>query len=216
MKRIAFCVATVCLTTAWSQDPRGSIVGRITDASNALVPNVEVRAKNNDTGVTASAKTNASGVYSIPFLLPSTYQISAELTGFKRVVRDGIQVRVSETVELNLQLEVGTVGETVEVTAEAPLLDTAGSSLGQVVDQRRIQELPIAAGNPLELMLLAPGIVEPSRFAWKPAFNFREINADGNGATSNEFQIDGVSNTFAEGNAGRSRYAFAPPSSGVR
>src|SRR5687768_536214 len=148
MKKCKLCVATFWLAMAWAQDPRGAIVGRITDASNAVIPNVEVRVKNNETGVTASAKSNASGVYSIPFLLPATYQISAELTGFKRVVREGIQVRVSETVELNLQMEVGAVGEVVQVTAEAPLLDTAGSSLGQVVDQRRIQELPIAAGQP--------------------------------------------------------------------
>jgi hypothetical protein len=84
-----------------------------------------------------------------------------------------------------------------------------------VVDHRRITELPIGAGNPLQLMLLTPGITEPSTFSWRAAWNFRQIVSDGNGATSNEFQIDGVSNTYADSSAGQSRYAFAPPQSSV-
>src|SRR4026208_2417377 len=107
-------------------------------------------------------------------------------------------------------MEIGTVAETLEVKDDTPLLDFAGASLGQVVDHRRITELPIGAGNPLQLMLLAPGITEPSTFSWRAAWNFRQIGSDGNGVTNNEFQIDGVSNTFADSSAGQSRYAFAP------
>jgi hypothetical protein len=88
--------------------------------------------------------------------------------------------------------------------------------MGQVIDTRRILELPIAAGNPLELTLLTPGMIEPSKFAWKAAWNFRNITSDGNPAYTSEYQIDGVSNTFAEGNTGRNRYAFAPPASAVQ
>ena len=95
------------------------------------------------------------------------------------------------------------------------MLETADASLGQVIDQRRATELPITAGNPLQLMLLAPGVTEPSTFMWKPAFNFRQLSSDGNGVTNNEFQIDGVSNTFADSTAGQSRYAFAPPQTSV-
>jgi len=210
---------SLCLllaASALAQDPRGAIAGRVTDATNAVAPNVEVRATNIDTRVSATAKTNAAGIFKIPFLLPGTYTVTAELTGFKRFVREGVQVRVSETADLTIQMDVGAITETVEVKAETPLLDTTGASLGQVVDQRRVTDLPNVAGNPLELILLTPGIIEPSRFVWKPAFNFREVTVDGNGATNNEFQIDGVSNTFAEANAGRSRYAFAPPASAVR
>jgi hypothetical protein len=76
--------------------------------------------------------------------------------------------------------------------------------------------LPVSAGNPLELTLLTPGMVEPSRFLWKAAWNFRDISSDGNRAASSEFQIDGVSNTFADGSSGGSRYAFAPPQTAVR
>jgi hypothetical protein len=200
---------------AYAQDPRGTVTGVVLDSSQAAVPGVEVRATNSETGVTASAKSNAAGNYNIPFLLPGTYRISAESAGFKHFSREGIQVRVSETVSVNVPMEVGAVTDTIEVRAETPLLDTAGASLGQVIDQRRATELPITAGNPLQLLLLAPGIVEPSTFVWKPAFNFRQISSDGNGVTNNEFQIDGVSNTFADSTAGQSRYAFAPPQTSV-
>ena len=214
IRTIGVCVLLVALG-ANGQDPRGNISGRVTDSTQALVPGVEVRAINVDTGTAASAKSNASGTYNIPFLLPGTYRVTAEIAGFKRFVREGIQVRVSETVDLGIQMEVGAVTETIEVKAESPLLDTAGSSLGQVVDQRRALELPIAAGNPLQLILLTPGLTEPSTFLWKPAWNFRQLTVDGNGATNNEFQIDGVSNTFADSTAGQSRFAFSPPQSAV-
>jgi hypothetical protein len=77
---------------------------------------------------------NATGNYQIPFLTPGSYRVTAELTGFKRFVRDNIEIRVGETVDLPIQMEIGQVTETVEVTASTPLLDTASSSLGQVVD----------------------------------------------------------------------------------
>jgi hypothetical protein len=208
--------AILCLTAAaLAQDPRGSIRGRVTDASGAFVPRAAVSAVSASTGVRASAETNAEGMYNIPFLLPGMYTVTAELTGFKTWSRGSVQVRVSETTELDIAMTVGAITESVEVTAATPLLDTAAASLGQVIDTRRIQELPIAAGNALELTLLTPGMVEPSKFAWKPAWNFRNIASDGNPAYTSEYQIDGVSNTFAEGNTGRNRYAFAPPATAI-
>ena len=198
------------------QDPRGALRGRVTDQSGALMANVDVRATNVASGVAVASRTNAAGVYNIPFLLPAIYNVTAELQGFKKFTQTGVQIRVAEVTELNIAMEVGGLTETIEVKDETPLLDTASSSLGQVVDQRRILELPIAAGNPLELVLLTPGMVEPSKFLWKPAWNFRNVTSDGNPAYTTEYTIDGVSNTFAEGNAGRSRYAFAPPATAIR
>lgn len=200
---------------ALAQDPRGAIIGRVTDSSEAVIPGVDVVAENPATGVRTSTATNASGNYRLPFLLPGMYTVSTEAPGFKRFVRSGVEVRVSETSTVNIMMEVGPVTESMQVTADTPLLDTAGSSLGQVVNSRGILELPTAAGNALELTLLAPGMVEPSKFLWKPAWNFRNVTSNGNPAHSEDYQIDGVSNTFAEGNAGRSRYAYAPPSAAI-
>src|SRR5688500_3384562 len=213
---VASIAAMLCVvSTAFAQDPRGALRGRVTDASSAVIPGATVSAENTATGVRAVAQTNTDGMYSIPFLLPGVYNLTAELSGFNKWSRPGVQVRVSETTEVNVTMTVGAVTEIVEVKARTPLLDTTSASLGLVVDQRRIQELPIAAGNALELTLLTPGMIEPSKFAWKPAFNFRNIAGDGNPSFTTEYQIDGVSNTFAEGNAGRNRYAFAPPTEAI-
>jgi hypothetical protein len=111
-----------------AQDPRGALRGRVIDQTGSVVPNVEVRITNVESGVTISARSNETGTYHIPFLLPGTYTAGAELDGFKKFLRSGVQIRVSETVELDIAMEVGAVAETVEVKAEPPLLDTAGAS----------------------------------------------------------------------------------------
>src|SRR5688572_30493367 len=216
LSRILCSLLAAGLSVVQAQDPRGSLRGRVSDQSGAVLPRASIRATSVESGVALSAATNESGNYSIPFVLPGFYNVEVEVTGFKLFRQTGVQVRVSETTDLNIAMEVGGVSERVEVTAETPLLDTASASLGQVIDTRRIQELPVSAGNPLELTLLTPGMVEPSRFLWKAAWNFRDISSDGNRAASQEFQIDGVSNTFADGQSGGSRYAFAPPQTAVR
>jgi hypothetical protein len=195
-----------------AQESRGTIIGRVTDASGAVLPGVTVKITSVSTNVTLTAETNSSGSFNVPFLLPGEYRVMAELTGFKRFVQDGVQVRVSETVELNVSLQVGAVTETTEIKSETPLLDTASPSLGQVIDERRVHELPIWSGNPSELTLLAPGVMNATDMRLRKAgFNNApsQIATDGNGQYNNEFTIDGVPNTFANGNV--ARVAFSPP-----
>ncbi len=201
-----------------AQDPRGTLLGIVSDSTGAVIPAVDIRATNAETGVTATAQTNASGRYTLPYLLSGTYTVTAELTGFKRFQRSGVQIRVGEPTELVVTMEVGQVSESVEVSAATPILDTASSSLGQVIDQRRIMELPTLAGNAFELALLTPGVVNGTNLRdRKPAFNNgnSQISTDGNGTYNNEFQIDGVSNTFADGGQ-RARVAFSPPQSSIQ
>lgn len=210
-------MAITCVV-ALAQDPRGTLRGRVTDSTGAVIPGTLVRATNAATGTSASARTNESGNYNLPFLIPGTYTVSAEQTGFKSFSREGVRVLVAEIVELPIQMEVGQMTESVVVTAESPLLDTTSPSLGQVIDERRITELPTLAGNPFELTLLTPGVMNGTNLRdRKPAFNNggSQISTDGNGLYNNEFQIDGVSNTFAEGN-GRARVAFSPPQTAVQ
>src|SRR5574340_930194 len=201
---------SLCLAGFLSaQDPRGNISGTVFDNSQAVVPGVRIRAVNSETGVAASAVTNQTGHYSIPFLIPGTYKITAEITGFKSFTRDGIEVRVGETVDLAIHMEVGAVSETVEVQAETPLLDTASASLGQVMDQRRIVELP----------QLTPGVVNTGNMRLRKAMApeaTSEVAADGSGSYNNEFQIDGISNMAFDRGRGYARVAFSPPSSAVR
>ncbi|MCC6265066.1 MAG: carboxypeptidase regulatory-like domain-containing protein [Bryobacterales bacterium] len=210
------CALALCIT-AVAQDPRGTIVGTVTDTTGAAIMGAEVRATNNATGVVASARTNESGRFALPFQLVGMYSLSTELQGFKRSARDGVQVRIGETTEINITLQIGEVTETVEVSAAAPVLDTTTPSLGQVLDERRLVELPTLAGNPFELALLTPGVVNGTNMRdRKPAFNngSSQISTDGSGTYNNEFQIDGVSNTFAGG--GNARVAFSPPQTAIQ
>jgi hypothetical protein len=151
-----FCVLCVLILAAplAAQDARGSIVGRVTDISGAVVPGAEVRAINVATGVAASSRTNQSGNYTLPYLPPGIYTVSTEMTGFKRFVRENVQVRVNDVVQLDIPMELGDVTEAVQVTAETPLLTTTEASLGQVIDERRINELPLFAGNAMDLVHL--------------------------------------------------------------
>ncbi len=134
MKSRYLCVVVLLLLAASSplvgQDPRGTLLGKVTDATGAVMPGVEVRVTNAETGVTLTAVTNESGNFNIPFILPAVYKVTAEMPGFKGYARDGVQIRVGQAVELSIPMEVGEINQTVNVTAETPVLDTAGASLG--------------------------------------------------------------------------------------
>ncbi len=203
---------TLAASSINAQDPRGTILGRVTDATGAVVPNAEVRATNENTGVAAAARTNAAGNFTLPYLLTGNYILTCELTGFKKWVRPGIQVRINDSVEVNIDLQVGQTSETIEVKDTTPLLSTAEASLGQVVDERRVLELPQFAGNAMDLVHLAPGTINATDMRLRKAgFNSApsQFSTDGGPSNQNEFSIDGVSNTFSAGTA--PRVAFSPP-----
>jgi hypothetical protein len=207
------CSAWLLTSVGFAQESRGTIIGRVADASGAALPNVRVNIVSTATNVTVTATTNEEGRFSAPFLLPGLYRVAAEVTGFKRFVQTGVEVRVSETTDLNISMQPGDVTEAVEIAAATPLLDTAGSSLGQVIDERRVQELPLFAGNPMELTLIATGVVNSTDMRLRKAgFNNApsQFSSDGNGQFNNDFTIDGIPNNFPVGN-GQSRVAFSPP-----
>src|SRR3954453_23008305 len=154
--KVAACFVLFCgAFSAFGQETRGAIQGRVLDSTGGAIPGAQVKAVNTATGVELSAATNESGNCTLPYLLAGTYRIQAQAKGFKRSVRDVIELRINDRVDLNFELEVGQTSESIEVTADAPLLDTASSSLGQVVDQRRITELPTFGGSVMSLVQLA-------------------------------------------------------------
>ena len=217
LKSIA--VLSIAACALFAQDPRGGITGTVVDETGGFVPGVKVRATNIETGVPASAETNQAGQYRLPYLPGGFYRINAEVTGFKSFVRDKVEVRVGEMLDLAIRMEVGAVTETVQVTAETPVLETASASLGQTIDSRRIQELPQRGGNPLELALLTPGVVNATNMRLRKAMApeaTSEIAADGAGRFNNEFQVDGITNTAADRGRGYGRVAFSPPQAAVR
>jgi hypothetical protein len=219
MKRFALALLAALLTSApaGAQETRGSITGTVTDPTGAAIAGAKVVMTNTETNTAVEGETGPTGVYSVPYLLPGRYRVSVEAPGFKRVVREGIELRISDRLNLDLQLEVGGVAETINVTAETPLLEVSTATTGQVIDRRRIAELPLAEGNPLTLVQLAPGIVVFGNYTSNSALsssgpsNF-EVNGSPGG---NEFTLDGSPNTADRAGNGAARVGLQPPTDAV-
>lgn len=157
-----FSLSLMCLQLntwpAFAQEFRGSITGQVTDTAGAAVRDAKVTITNSATNVSTSTTTNEEGSYTVLYLMPGDYTVSVEAQGFKKLTQQGIQVRVNDQLKLDLKLEVGAVQEAVSVTSNAPLLETVSASTGQVIDDRRISELPLSDGNPFVLSRLVPGV----------------------------------------------------------
>ncbi|MCX6626430.1 MAG: TonB-dependent receptor [Candidatus Solibacter sp.] len=168
----------------------GSIVGTVTDASGAAVPEAAVALTNAGTGERRSAQTDGNGNYQFVNLVPGSYKIDIARTGFKHLTRDGIQVQVQASVRIDAAMQVGEVTQTLEVNAQTPLLQTEQSALSQVVEGRTMQEMPLNGRNVLNLVSLVAGVVPQGSTSGNPMGN------QGGGATTNpngwgNYQIGG-------------------------
>jgi hypothetical protein len=216
-------VGVVCLqlviVPAVGQEFRGSISGRVTDASGAAVVGARVTVTNVAMNTSSTVNSDESGNYSVSYLAPGRHSVSVEAQGFRKLLHSDIEVRVADKLTLDLQLEVGTVQEAVNVTAGAPLLDAGTASAGQVIDRRRISELPLSDGNPFTLVRLAPGIgyIGDLKFS-RPFDNNGSSDFISDGVPrvgGHEFTLDGVPNTDDNGSSGN-RVAFIPPADAVQ
>ena len=198
---------------ALAQESRGSISGTVKDNSGGALPGVTVTATKKDTNQATSAVTNEAGSFNLLFLQPGMYAVTAELSGFKKTIRDNVEVRVNDRMGIDLSMEIGGIEETVTVTAESPLLETRSASQGQVIDEKRISLLPLSDGNPFILARLAPGMAYTGDLKFsRPFDNAGTTNVVADGAPGvNEFTLDGSPN-MASGN----RVAFVPPSDAVQ
>src|SRR5712692_3534728 len=100
----------------WAQEGRGTITGRVTDESGGVIAGADVRVTNKETGATAATRSNETGNYTIPYLMPGTYILSAEISGFKKIDRRGIEVRVGDVLNIDVPLQIGNRTESVEVS----------------------------------------------------------------------------------------------------
>jgi hypothetical protein len=210
MKWIRTAAALALLATpGFAQESRGSIRGRVTDSSGAVIPGASVTVTNVNTNARASGETNEEGNFDIPYLLPGSYEVAVERQGFAKALRENIEIRVGDRLTLDFDLKLGGVADSIVVNAETPLLETANASIGIVMDEKRIRELPVIGGNAFYLTRLSPGVtVSGGRSAGNPmdlgaASGSAIVNGTRTG--SSEVTLDGVPN-MQEGNA-----AFVPP-----
>ena len=181
-----------------AQESRGTILGRVTDSSKAVVPKASVRAINLDTNTGASGTTNDDGNFELSYLLPGSYRLEVEIAGFRKFVRGPLTVSVADRLQVDVALEVGNISEVMNVSASASVLETSTASLGMIIEGRRIAELPLPNGNPWSLAQLAPGVtsmIAPGHYNLPGATDIpNNIALDGNASRSAEFTLDGVPN----------------------
>jgi hypothetical protein len=201
------------------QETRGTIVGSVTDSTGAAVANASVKITNIATNVSTDTTTNGDGNFTVPFLNAGTYRVAFEAPNFKKLVQENVQLQVAARLELNVQLEAGNIAEIVTVEADNTALETATASVGQVVDRRRISELPLADGNPFFLSRLAGGVAPTvlGPDAGRPFSNSEPSSVTTNGAPNgNEYTLDGAPNTADRRPGIGNRVSFAPSTDSVQ
>ena len=144
---------------ALAQSTGGRIIGRVTDPSGAVVPSATVTITNDATGVSNQTQSTKSGDYSFPTVAVGTYTIDFEATGFKKLTHKQVALDLNETLTVNGTLQLGAKTETVEVTSEAPLIDTSSTQLGATVDSLMATQLPLNTRDTYQLLQLQPGVM---------------------------------------------------------
>jgi hypothetical protein len=196
--RVFAIVALLALVSsaAMGQSFTGVINGVVKDSSGAVVPNAELSLINVNTNEARKQVSNAIGRYVFPMLPPGSYRLEADVQGFQRFARSNITVEVQQEVSIDVELKVGEASQAIEVTEVTPLLQPSTSSLGQVVDNRKIMELPLTGRNTLALIGLTAGAQPLGTFGGIPArlnsYTGGGFTAGGGQAFTNETLIDGV------------------------
>ena len=187
----------------FAQAPYGRVRGRVMDSAGAVVPGAAVRVTSIATNVVTSTASDSAGNYDARNLIPGQYKLVVEMRGFKTHERGPIEVRVGDVVTVDVALEVGAVSDSVTITAEAPLLESATASVSQVVDSRRVQDLPMPGSSVIYLAQLAPGMIPTTSPTSDWAPNGPEVasgqSSNGTSNRSNEFLVDGVPNSKSYG-----------------
>lgn len=185
-------------TPAAAQQGRGGIRGTVADTTGAAVSEAAVTVTNAATRASFTVTSNQEGLYSFPSLAVGEYVVTAEKAGFKTAIASGITLQVDQNARVDLKLEIGAVSEVVEVQAAAPLVDTSSATLGKVVENRRISELPLNGRNALALMLVAPS-VKSNAGPTQSGFSDRGIalsavSINGGPGGLNQYLLDGATN----------------------
>ncbi len=180
----------------------GRITGRVTDQGGAIIPGVKVTVTATSTNTSRIMESNQDGYYTAPSLLPGLYSVTFEHQGFRPVTQSGLTLQVDQDLRLDTALQLGAVSERVEVTAEAPMLETETHASGAVVQERQITGLPLLGRNAYSLGALIPGVRTSRGMNDLPVdiISTSSISINGAQATANEFLLDGAPNSAASAN----------------
>lgn len=195
-------VSLFAVSAGFGQAVSGTLLGTVTDQSGAIVPAAKVTLTAQGTGVTRSTDTTNAGYYAFPDLAPGTYSVTVEMQGFKRSVRQNVQVLVNTTVRVDMQLQTGDVAESIEVTAEAALLQTDRTDTGRKIEVEQLAEMPLGTNRNFQNLLnLVPGTTR----AFRPHsvfFNAQDslsTQVNGQSRLANNVQLEGIDNNHRTG-----------------
>ncbi|HBY64345.1 MAG TPA: hypothetical protein DEH78_31365, partial [Solibacterales bacterium] len=209
---VKFTVTFLCLllAVASAQEFRATISGYVYDATGAAVPNATVQATNVANNESTTGTSDSSGAYTIPFLRPGQYKVVVTAKGFKTYNRENLVLEVGKIVGLNINLEVGQLTESINVTAETALLETQSASRVGVVNTTQVAELPLNSRNPFMLGSMMSGVTFRGAAIWQRPFDngaIAEWSVNGGRQSNNEFLMDGAPNN---GQAGGNNIAYVP------
>jgi hypothetical protein len=158
-----FAALSLSCICAFGQAVTGTLLGTVTDQSGATVPAARVTITEQSTGVSRSTDTTTAGYYAFPDLAPGTYTVSVQLAGFKRAVRQDVQVLLNSTVRVDSQLQTGDVAESIEVRADAAILQTDRTDTGRKIEVEQLAEMPLGSNRNFQNLLnLVPGTTRGS------------------------------------------------------
>jgi Carboxypeptidase regulatory-like domain len=188
---ILCCVISIRLMAGVAFGQTASITGLIKDQTGAVLPGATVLLVNVETGIQRTTLTNDEGYYTLQLLQPGDYRISVQATGFKPIVRSGIKLEVQQIARIDFAMELGELTQEINVTGAAPLLEQESSSLGEVIQGRKVEDLPLNGRNPLALVALVPGVVPQGLSQVAPAVpNFYAFgNFQISGALGNQSEM---------------------------
>ena len=191
----------LCLAVGVAHAQDSAFTGRVMDPSDAAVPKAHITVKNLATGVATATDTTETGGYSVPYLKPGTYSISAQAQGFRTEVRSSIQLQVGQTATIDFHMSVGAQTETVTVRGEAALLDLGKADQGEVIENARVTELPLNGRDPEMMAALIAGAVSPGYIGWERPFDdtMSGLIVNGGQGGDNEETLDGASNETSNG-----------------
>lgn len=189
---LAVCVALPALVSA--QTTSGRLLGRVSDSTGAILGKVKVTLTNEGTAISRSALTNDAGDYNFVEVVPGTYTVTFELTGFKKNVQKNLIVDINQVVTLNSTLQIGGTQEVVDVTSEAPQVDTTSTQLGAVINDRSVNELPLNTRDTYQFLQLQPGVQAQLGSSGSLFFGSNDVGSvsvNGGRARANNFSVNG-------------------------
>ncbi|HVW76190.1 MAG TPA: TonB-dependent receptor [Alloacidobacterium sp.] len=198
---LVLCVAILFQPKAFGQAEQGTITGAVRDTSGAVIPGAKIHATNVATNTDSVTLSDSNGYYTIPYLAPGTYNVTAEASGFAVTTVSSVHITVNLSTSVNLTLKIGSVSQNISVKANAIQLETENSELGGTVSRQQIIELPQLGRNPYNLLSLQPGVL--------PVYSNAGIQAEINGGMANTSNVllDGATQV----NASSGDLAYTPP-----